>query len=1051
MRRVIIHFIKYPVAVNVVIIAVIVLGLIGMSSIKSSFFPLQKSKIVNIQLIYPGASPEEMEEGIVLKIENNLRGMVGVDRFTSTSGENSATIQVEAVKGYNIDVLLADVKNAVDKVPSFPAEMEPPVVSKVENLTKAVTVAVSGDNVPLRTLKTTGREIENELRSIPGISQVTLSGFPAEEIVVAVNEEKLLAYQITFSEVANAVGRTNILSTGGTVKTAEEDYLIRVNNKQYNGSEMGQIPVKTGANGAIVVLEDVADILDTWSESPEKSFFNGKPSLNIDVSTTNTEDLISAADAVVEFCENWNQTHDRVKMDVVSNSSILIKQRTELLLKNGLQGVLLVIFFLSLFLRPRLAFWVAFGIPISFLGMFIFLSHMGVTINVLSLFGMIIVIGILVDDGIVIAENIFYHFEKGKTPIQAAIDGTMEVLPAIVSAVFTTIIAFCTFFFLDGRIGEFFPDVSIVVILTLSVSLLEAFITLPAHVAHSKALSREQKTYWFNKKAESFMDFMRDKMYLPSLRFFLNHKPIGFAVIFALFLITTGALSGGVIKSTFFPVITSDQVTVRLKMPQGTNPAMTDSLIAGIEEKVWQVNAEFTDRQTGNKQVVENAIRSIGPGTANATIQINLLPGEERDFGADEISKAIADAVGPVPSAESVIFDSGSNFGGKPVSVSLLSYDIAELKAAKKELKQALSENPLLQNISDSDPAGLKEIKLKLKDQAYLMGYNLGDVIRQVRSGFNGLQAQRFQRGQDEIIVWVRYERSKRATISQLDEMRIVSPSGQRTPLREIADYSIERGELSISHIDGKREIKVEADLKNPKEGATSVVADIRDNVMPGIIAKHPSIKALYEGQNREAQKVQNSLGSVIGVILFLMFVVMAFTFRSVLKPILLLLMVPFSLIGVGWGHWIHGFPINVLSFLGIIALIGIVVNDGLVFIGKFNSLLKEGMPFEQALEEAGRSRFRAIFLTSLTTVAGLAPLILEKSRQAQFLIPMAISIAYGIIIGTMLTLVMLPMLLSTGNRAVQYLIWFWEGKKPARESIESAIQELESDHYDEK
>ena len=1049
MRNIITHFIKYPVAVNVVILAVVVLGFMGMRAMKSSFFPLQDSKVIRIQLVYPGASPEEMEEGVVLKIENNLRGMVGVDRFTSSSGENSAVIIVEAAKGYNIDVLLADVKNAVDKVPSFPAEMEPPVVAKEENLTRGVIAAISGKDVPLSTLKATGREIESELRAIPGISQVVLSGFPPEEIVVALNEEKLLAYQLTFSEVANAVSRSNILVTGGTIKTEAEDYLIRVNNKQYYGSEMGQIPVKTGPNGAIITLGQVAEIKDTWSEDPSRSYLNGNPAVYVEVSTTNSEDLIGAANSVVAFTEEWNSTHDRIKMEVVSDSSILIKQRTELLIINGLQGVLLVIFFLSLFLRPRLAFWVAFGIPISFLGMFMFLNLLGVTINVLSLFGMIIVVGILVDDGIVIAENIFVHFEQGKTPVKAAIDGTMEVLPAVTSAILTTIIAFSTFFFLDGRIGEFFPDVSIVVMLTLTVSLIEAFITLPAHVAHSKALTPGQKTYWFNTKAEAALDFMRDKLYMPSLRFFMRNKPVGFAIIISLMMITTGALTGGVIKSTFFPVITSDRVTVSLKMPQGTNPVVTDSLITMIEEKAWKVNAEFSSRQTGQKQVVLNIERELGPGTANAKLDLNLLPGEERDFGADEISKALGEAVGPISSAESVVFDSGSNFGGKPVSVSLMSYNIAELKAAKAELKTALASNPMLQNISDNDPAGIKEIKLKLKDHAYLMGYNLADVIRQVRSGFNGLQAQRFQRGQDEIIVWVRYERSERSTINQLDEMRIVSPTGQRTPLREIADYTIERGELSINHIDGKREIKVEADLKNPKEGATTVVAEIRENVMPGIIAKHPSITALYEGQNREAQKVQNSAGRVIGLILFLMFVVMAFTFRSVIKPILLLIMVPFSLIGVGWGHWIHGFPINVLSFLGIIALIGIVVNDGLVLISKFNSLLKEGMPFEQALEEAGKSRFRAIFLTSLTTVAGLSPLILEKSRQAQFLIPMAISIAYGLIIGTVLTLVMLPMLLSVGNRCVQYVIWLWEGKKPAREAIETAIKELEADNYD--
>ncbi|MFM1875132.1 MAG: hypothetical protein RL266_869, partial [Bacteroidota bacterium] len=727
-----------------------------------------------------------------------------------------------------------------------------------------------------------------------------------------------------------------------------------------------------------------------------------------------------------------------------------VVERTILLMTNGVQGILLVLFFLSLFLRPRLALWVAFGIPVSFMGMFMLASYFDVTINVLSLFGMIIVIGILVDDGIVIAENIFHHHEKGKGRIQAAIDGTMEVMPAIVSAILTTLVAFSTFFFLDGRIGEFFGEVSIVVILTLSFSLLEALIILPAHVAHSQALSPTQKTYWFNEWGNKAMEFMRDRTYGPVLHFFMRYKILGFAIIISLFMITIGAIGGGIIKTTFFPVIASDQVNVTLKMPQGINPEVTDSIISLIEEQVWIVNDDYSARQSGDKQVIENVIKRIGPGTANASLKINLLPGEERDFTAGEIAESIAQLAGEHPSAESLVFDSGSNFGGKPVSVSLLSYNINELKAAKLVLKEKLKENTLLRDISDNDPAGIKEIKLKLKDEAYLLGFTLNDVISQVRSGFNGLQVQRFQRGQDEIIVWVRYERDNRSSIKDLDNMRIVSAKGERVPLSEIADYTIERGVISINHLDGKREIKVEADLKDPRESASDVLADIRENIMPEITKKYPSVSALYEGQNREASKVTGSAGKVFPVILFLIYIIIAFTFRSYTQPLLLMIMIPFSLIGVAWGHWVHDFPVNVLSFLGIIALIGIIVNDGLVLISKFNSFLQEGLSFDDALIEAGKSRFRAIFLTSITTIAGLSPLIMEKSRQAQFLIPMAISIAYGIAIATILTLVMLPMLLSVGNTIKVYLLWLWEGKKPSKESVEPAIEELASERGEE-
>ena len=1049
MRAIIAHFIKYPVAVNVAILAFFFLGLIGMFSMRSSFFPLQDSKIVTVQIVYPGASPQEMEEGVVLKIEDNIRGLVGVDRFTSTSKENAANITVEAQKGYPIDVLLADVKNAVDKVPSFPSEMEPPVVAKQENLNTAIVFAISGEDVSLQTLKSIGRQVESDLRSIDGISQVTLSGFPEEEITISLNEEKMRARNITFREVSNAIANNNILVTGGSVKTEAEEYLIRVNERSYYANKLENLILSANSNGSIVRLKDVAQVEDAWSETPARSFYNGNSSVEIQVQTTNSEDLIVASDLVKEYIERYNANSNTVKLSVTRDPSIIIVQRTELLAENGLVGVILVIFFLSLFLRPRLAFWVAFGLPISFLGMFMLVNYLNVTINVLSLFGMIIVIGILVDDGIVIAENIYHHYEKGKNRIQAAVDGTMEVLPAIVSAVLTTMVAFSTFFFLDGRIGEFFGEVTVVVMLTLGISLIEALIILPAHVAHSKALSEEQKTFKFNEIADKVLYWLRDKTYMPFLRFSLKWKlpMVGFMI--AALVITGGAIGGGIIKTTFFPVISSDQVNINLNMPQGINPDVTDSLLTIIEKAAWEANEEFTAKQTGNLQVVENVIKKIGPGTAVGKVVVNMLPGEERDFSASEVAAVIAEKVGSFPQAESLIFDTGMNFGGKPVSVSLLSYNITELKAAKAELKEILKTNALLRDIGDNDPAGIKEIKLKLKDKAYLLGFTLNDVIGQVRSGFNGLQVQRFQRGQDEIIVWVRYDRDERSSIKNLDEMRIVSNRGDRAPLSEIADYTIERGEIAINHLDGKREIKVEADLKNPKESASDIIADIQANVMPDLMSKYPTISALYEGQNREASKVQGSAKKVFPIILFLIYLIIAFTFRSYSQPLLLIVMVPFSLIGVAWGHWAHGQPINVLSFLGIIALIGIMVNDGLVLISKLNTYLKEGMKFDDAIIEAGKSRFRAIFLTSITTIAGLSPLILEKSRQAQFLIPMAVSIAYGIGIATILTLVMLPILLSISNWIKVHVGWFWDGKKPSHEEVESAIKEIEAESYD--
>ncbi|MBT8263678.1 MAG: efflux RND transporter permease subunit [Bacteroidia bacterium] len=1058
MRKIIEYFIRYDVAVWVIVIAFLIFGLIGAFSLKSSFFPLVDSKNININIVYPGASPQEIEEGIVLKIEDNLKGLRGVERVTSVSRENSGNINVEIEKGEDIDFMLLEVKNAVDRVPTFPTGMEPLVVAKQEAIRQTIEFAVSGDRIPLVTLKQIGRQIENDLRALPGISQINIDGYPEEEIEIAVDENSLLAYNLTFGEVASAVSRTNILTTGGTIKTNSEEYLIRANNRSYYGQELSNVIVRANADGETIRLKDVAIIRDRFSETPNANYFNGDLSVNVTITSTNNEDLISSAETVKAYIDDFNDKYNNVSLNVISDSSITLTQRTRLLAKNAFSGIILVLFFLSLFLNTRLAFWVAFGLPVAFLGMFMLAPYFNVTINVLSLFGMIIVIGILVDDGIVIAENIYQHYEKGKSPIRAAVDGTMEVIPPIVSAIITTIIAFGIFLFLDGRIGDFFGEVSVIVILTLSVSLVEALIILPAHLAHSKALRKQQKPKtrmaqlfsklrYLNQFGDKIMSYMRDKWYGPALKFTLKYKMLTFSFFVMALILTFGSIGGGIVRSAFFPQIASDRVSVNLSMPNGTNERTTDSIISFIESKAREVNEEITKEylEGTDKVLVENIIKKVGPGASAASLTINMLPGEERpdEITSGLVTDRLREKVGPVYGVESLVFGSGGNFGGRPVSVSLLGNNIQELKAVKEELKSEMVSNPLLKDVTDNDPAGIKEIRLELKESAYLLGLNLRDVMTEVRAGFFGTQAQRFQRGQDEIRVWVRYDRENRSSLVDLDNMRINTPMGSRVPLNEIANYTIERGDVAINHLEGQREIQISADLKDPANtSSTDIMSDIKNVIMPEILSKYPTVTASYEGQNREANKLQKSINAVGLSALLLIYIVIAFTFRSFSQPILLILLVPFSLTAVAWGHWLHGFPINILSMLGIIALIGIMVNDGLVLIGRFNNNLRDGMLFDKAIYEAGKSRFRAIFLTSLTTMAGLAPLIFEKSRQAQFLKPMAISIAYGIGFATFLTLLMLPLFLSVNNKLKVGTKWLATGDKITKEEVERAIKE---------
>ena len=1054
----------------------VVFGIAGIISLKSSFFPLIDSKFISIDANYPGASPEEIEEGVILKIEENLKGIPGVIRVTSTSRENTGSIIIETDDNYDIDAMLFEIKNAVDKVPSFPLALEPVVVTKIEEQQPTVIFSLSGVEIDLRSLKNMAKNVEDDLRGIEGISQVTLSGYPDEEIEISINENNLLAYNLSFQEIVNAVSNSNILVSGGNIKTNEEEFLIRANNKNYYANGLQNLVLKKDFKGKIVRLGDVAKISDKFSETPISTFVDYNSAVVISTSSTNSEDLLDSAKIINSYVDEFNSSNERFKLTVLKDYSIALKQRTNLLLENGGIGIFLVLIFLSLFLNIRLAFWVAFSIPISFLGMLIFAGEFDITINLMSLFGMIVVIGILVDDGIVIAENIYRHYEQGKSPADAAIDGTIEVMPAIVSAIMTTIIAFSALIVLDGDVGDFFGEVALIVILTLTISLVEALIILPAHLSKSKALrkiksnSNSDKFNFFdymkklNAKGFEIMDWLRDKIYSPTLKFALENRFASLSGFIAALYLTVSSVIGGIIPIDFFPVVDSDILTIDLKMPMGTNEKITDSIISMVEKKSIEAGKELEDKymQNDDRSLIEYINKNLGfsadnmsmikgfgdvGGSSTASLEIYILDSEERptSINASMLANLIREKTGEIIGAERFILNDAANFGGSPVSISLISEtnNLNELKKAKDELITRMRTNPLLTDISNNDPEGIKEIQVKLKENAYLSGLDFSKVMYQIRSAFFGIEAQRFQRGDDEIRVWVRYDKNTRSYVNNMEQMKILTPSGARVPLSEIATYEVKRGDVSINHLDGKREIQINANLIDPNLSAADIVFNLQNNVIPEIQKQYPSISASFEGQYREANKTIQSAYTVFPLALFLIFATIGFTFRTYSQPFLLLLLIPFSLTTVAWGHLLHGFPVNVISLLGIIALIGILVNDGLVLISKFNSNLKDGMSFDDAIFKAGLARFRAIFLTSITTMAGLAPIILEKSFQAQLLKPMAISIAYGIGYATFLTLILLPILISITNSFKVNGIWLVSGRIVEKRDVESPVVEL--------
>ena len=1044
MRNLIAYFIKYPVAGNTLMVLIFIFGYFGLQSWKKNFFPVSESRILKIETVYPGSSPEEIEKGIVLKIEDNLRGVTGIEQISSVSRENSGVITIEVVRSYSTDMVLQDVKNAVDRIPSFPDGMEPPVIYKQESRNFAISFSLSGD-VSLTTLKKFAQKVESDLLAIDGISKIALSGYPDEEIEIALKEDALRAYDLTFLEVSQKIKNANLEVTGGKVRGDKEELIIRANTKGYYADEFRDIVIKTTADGRIVRLKDVAVVSDIWAESPNRSYLNGDPSVIIEVSNTIDEDILFVTESVKEYMVKFNEENGVVKTTLVRDGSTTLNDRIDLLIENGVVGFLLVLLFLAFFLHIRLAFWVALSIPVAFMGMFIVGANSNVSINVISLFGMILVVGILVDDGIVIGENIYKQYEDGKEPMQAAIDGTMQVLPAVFSAVLTTAIAFSTFFFLEGRLGEFAPDMAFVVISTLAFSLVEGAFILPAHVAHSKALSKNAKKNKVEKVFDNIMSTLRDKYYAPLLKFTMKNWVLALSVPIALFLITLGGINGGLIKLTFFPFIEQDYITVNLEMPSGTTQSIAESYLEEIQSAAWRVNEKMSAERADAKDIVENVLLKVGPGANAGSVTIRLLGTEERQMQSFLISNAIRDEVGEIYEAEKLTFGIRTPFG-KPVSVSLLGNDLAELNLAKEELKNKLKELPVLKDVNDNDKKGARELRLKLKEKAYAMGLTMRDVIGQVRQGFFGFEVQRLQRGLDEVKVWVRYDLEDRGSVKRLENMRIRTASGMQIPLNEIAEYEIERGIVAINHLDGRREVRIEAELDDPTASASEIMAEVRDVIIPEVLAKYPSTSVTYEGQSKQQQKTASSGKRVIPIILLLMLAVIVLTFRSLWQAVLVFICIPFALIGVGWGHYFHGHAISLLSMFGIIALIGIMVNDSLVFVSRVNELVKEYKDFDKAVFEAGRSRFRAIILTSVTTVAGLGPLIFETSFQAQFLIPMAISVAYGMMIATFITLIVLPVFLVMLNRIKVGLNWLWTGKRPTHEEVEPAYIELKSE-----
>jgi multidrug efflux pump subunit AcrB len=1036
MGKLVEYFIKYPVSANIVILLIFFMGWQGLSGLNSTLMPQIDPGVIQISIAYPGASPEEIETGIVQKIENSLKSVSNLKEISSVSRENSGMLTIEIVSGADPDLVLQDVKNTVDQIASFPSGMETPLVKKIEWINQAIEFSLSGD-VSLRDLKSVAQQVEDELLALPGISKLSIAGYPEEEIEIAIAEETLQANHLSMSQVAAAVSKANLDMTGGLLKGAEEEIYIRARQKDYYAKELGEIVVRGNA-GELLRLEDIARISEKWADLPNRVYVNHEPAVLITVKHTADEDVVGIAATVREYLSDFESRYPGISASTVRDSSESIETMQEILVQNGLVGFVLVILFLSLFLNRRLSFWVAFSIPLSFLGMFLFALMADITLNRISMFGMIIVIGILVDDGIVIAENIYQHYERGKKAIRAAIDGTLEVLPAVFSGVLTTMVAFSSFLFIDGTFGQFFREMAVVVVAALGVSLVEAALILPAHIAHSKALKvpAAENVNIFTR----FLSWLRDRLYAPALRFSLRHNLILISIVTGLFIITIGGIRGGLIRMNESATENTNYAVVNLEMPAGSTEAQTMEILNRLEMAAESAGDYYS--QKAGKELMTSLNTYISSNTSGS-VTLQLIDSEERSVHTTEILSRIQKNMGAVPEAQRLEYAETSYFG-KPVELSLLSSNPDELERARQILVNELNALEGLRDVIDNRQPGNREINVTLKDNAYHLGLDLQNVMGQIRNGFYGYEVQRLNRGKDEVKIWVRYTESDRQHLENLKKMEIRGVNGEKYPLSAIAELSLDQSVLAINHKYGKREVTVSANLKSAAVDISAIRAEINTRILPEIYEACPSVSIESGGHSQRQKELLENIKIVLPMVLTVLLAIIAFTFRSILQAFLILALLPLSLIGIGWGHAIHGQAIDMPSYLGIIALIGVMVNDAIVFIGAMNTRLRGGAKFNDALFEAGISRFRPILLTSLTTMAGLAPLIFTNSSVARMLVPMAISVAYGVAISTLLTLFVLPVMLQLINGMRRRFAQVRTGILPEPEAVEQAVRELE-------
>ena len=1047
MKKLIAYFIKYPIYSNAVIIVTAIAGFLSLAMMPQSFFPELPPNRVYVNVSYPGASPQEIEEGITTRIEESLNGIEGVEEITSTSSENISNVTVEIYEGFDIDEVLQDVKNSVDAIYSFPAGAEKPTVQKQKSRgmggmgNMVGYYALTGPN-DLWLLKEKSDKIEQDLLNDDEISQVQVIGYAPIIISVEIDETTLLRHNINFDAISTAIKLSNIDISGGSIKTHKDEIIIRSNNRKTTTNGIENIVVFSARNGDIVRLKDIAKIALEFSDIPMKSYVNGERSISFLIKKTPEEDIKKIANSIQAYVTKFNNENPEYEIITLFQFADMLDQRIETLSNNLLIGLLLVAIILGLFLSFRLSLWVAFGIPFSFIGMIAIGLFYGMTINMISLFGMILVVGILVDDGIVIAENIYSHFERGKTPMKAALDGTMEVVTPVLTSVLTTVFAFSTLLFVGGQM-EMMQEMAFSVIAALLFSLVEAFLILPSHLASKAVLKEDSSSFFsgFKQKVEQKVIQLRDWYTRVNISFVKNYRKHVWTPV-AIIIIVVIMLATGVIRWTFFPSVPFNEVKIEFAYKPGEREFRTENFLWYVDSIIndyhQELIEEFNDTLFTDVSLTVGFTENLGVSGSHAG-SLRLAIKENEHISTIDISNELQRRLHPdsIAMMEKISVGGFQQFG-KAVSISLQSEDDKELKNATNWLKDRIASINMVKEVMDNGGVGNREIHISLKEKAYALGLNEATIMKQIRQGFFGEEVQRLIIGRDEVKIWLRYPESNRNSIEDLNKVKIKTLKGEMYPLEEVANYEYKRGRVKINHINGTKEIRVDANLYNA-EFSGDVNATIEREYLGLMRNEFPKVSYKVMGQAEEAADSGKRLGIAFLISIILIVITIALNFKSFYQARLILMVVPIGIFSAILGHGIIGKPFSIMSVWGVIALIGILVNDAVVMLDKYNRNLAEGMNMNDAVIGAGTSRFRAIILTTITTFVGLFPLMLEKSFQAQFLVPMAISVAFGVLFGTIILLLYFPSLILYFNDMRRARWWLWNGgeEPPTKMEVE--------------